>query len=221
MAKEKKSSGLKERDKQIIIIILMAALLFVSFKLSTGTFADKNDQLDKEIKKLTVKRDELLDAESRREEIEKDTKVKMEEYKLILGKFPEKTSMEKIIEYLCGLYQNHQFGVNNLSKVDNGIFYTFVDNEGKENPQLGSINSTTVTCNYVGDYKELKSLFDEINIKCPTKVNITSVSLSRDDAVGGISGQFVMDIYTGFNITKYEEPDFGVDTGKSNVFGDN
>ena len=47
MDNEKKKSGLKERDKQIIIIVILAVLLFLSFKLSTGIFAEKNEQLDK------------------------------------------------------------------------------------------------------------------------------------------------------------------------------
>ena len=39
MATEKKRFGLKERDKQIIIIVLMAVVLFICYRLSTVTFA--------------------------------------------------------------------------------------------------------------------------------------------------------------------------------------
>lgn len=220
MENEKKKSGLKERDKQIIIVVLLAALLFVSFKLSTGTFAEKNEQLDKQINKLTQKRDELVEAKARSEEIQKETEVKLAECKAILGKYPEKMTIEKIIEYLCELYSSHQFGIPNLSKVDDGIFYTFVDSEGKENPELGAIYSTTVEISFLGDYKELKNLITEINEKCPTKVNIKSFTFGKGDIIGGISGTAVLSLYTGCDVTKYKEPDFGVDSGKDSIFFD-
>lgn len=218
MENEKKKSGLKERDKQIIIIVLLAALLFVSFRLSTVTFAEKNEQLDKEIKKLTVKRDELREAKDNSEQIQKDTEVKIAEYEAILGKYPEKITLEKIIEYLCKLYKSHKFGISTLSKADDGIFYTFVDGEGKENPELGAIYSSTINIDFLGDYKELKTLITEINENCPTKVSINNVSLAKNDTTGGVSGNFTLKVYTGCNITKYKEPDFGIDAGKSSIF---
>ena len=218
MAKEKKKFGLKERDKQIIIIVLMAVVLFISYRLSTVTFAKKIEQYDKEIKKLEVKRDDLVDAENRRDEIEKDTERKTKEYENILGKFPERVTLEKSIEYLGSLYDNHKFGIGGLSMNNNGIFYTFVDSEGKENPELGAINSTTFSCEVTCDYKELKSLIDEINKNCPAKANITSISLGYDELMGIMSGNFSINVFSGCNIKKYVEPEFGVDVGNSNIF---
>lgn len=220
MENEKKKSGLKERDKQIIIVVLLAALLFVAFKLSTGTFAEKNEQLDKQIKKLSEKRDELVEAENNKDQIEKDTKVKLKEYEAILGKYPEKITIEKVIEYLCNLYKSHQFGMPSLTMASDGIFYTFVDSEGKENPELGAIYSTTINCNFIGDYKELKNLIKELNENCPTKVSINTVGLSKGGVTGGVTGSFDLKVYTGCDITKYKEPDFGVDTGKDSIFFD-
>ena len=220
MENEKKKSGLKERDKQIIIIVLLAALLFLAFKLSTGTFAEKNEQLDKQINKLTEKRDELVEAKSRSEEIQKETKVKLAEYEAILGKYPEKVTIEKIIEYMCQLYSSHQFGVSGVSFSDDGIFYTFVDSEGKENPELGAIYCLTITCDYIGDYKELKKLVSELNQKCPAKVSIDTISLSKGSITGGVAGGVTLKVYTGCDVTKYKEPDFGVDSGKDSIFFD-
>ena len=65
--------------------------------------------------------------------------------------------------------------------VGYGIFYTFVDGEGKENPELGAIYSSTINIDFLGDYKELKTLITEINENCPTKVSINNVSLSKND----------------------------------------
>lgn len=216
--KEKKRSGLKERDKQIIIVILILIALFFSYRFATVTMANNIDKADKTIEQKKERRDELKAADAERDKIIKENKQMKLDSKDILKKYPEHTSLEKVLEYLVLLFDKYSFGIGNMNYEEQGMFYSFVDEKGKPVTGGGTINATKLTFEYNCNYRVLRKLVNFINYECPTRIKIEKIEIGYDEQAGGLIGKIELSVYTGYDISKYKEPDFGVDEGREDLF---
>ena len=218
--KKKKKSALKERDKQIIIVLVLALALVFSYRFATGTMTEKIEAADKTIKEKKEERDILVDANNRREDIEKETRELEEANEKILKQYPEKTSMEKVIEKLVMLFEKYTFGISSLRYEPTGTFFNFVNAEGADDATSGSINGTSLTFEFNTTYSVLRKLITYINNESETRLKIDSLEASVNETSGGLTGTIRISVFTGYNITKYEEPDFGVDIEKDSIFAE-
>lgn len=216
--KEKKKSGLKERDKQIVVAVILLIILFFAYRFATVTMAEKIEEADTKIAKKTEKRDNLKEADSRRDEITRENELLELDSEEILKAYPERTSLEKVISYLVLLFDKYSFGVGNIVWEEEGAFYSFVDAKGKEDTKNGTITSTKLIFEFNCNYRVLRKLINFINNGCPTRLKINRIEVSYDDTVGGLMGEVEISVFTGYNITKYKEPEFNVDIGKDALF---
>ena len=106
----------------IVIAVILVVLLIVSWKFATSFMAEKLQTADKKIAQKTEKRDELVDANNRRDQIEKDCRTMQDDNEKILGQYPEHTSVEKVLEHICNLFKQYTFGIGQMSYAEEGVF---------------------------------------------------------------------------------------------------
>ena len=216
---ENKKSRLKARDKVIVAFLVCVIAIIAVFYLGTRNILEKKDAVASENKTLTAEKNELEGYYQRKPELEKELKKKESDSNYILAKYPDKDTLENDLLYIINiLKQGKAFGMSKFTRRDVGGFYTFVDKSGKEDSSLGMINATSIEVDIDVTYPYLKNLIEEINQKCDVRVKIEEVNLDKDEENGGLSGTAKLTLYTGYNITKYKDPDFKLKTGKNNVF---
>ena len=217
-----KNSSLKARDRALVKLGIAALIAAGGYVLGTQVLSPKVDVLDKSNGELSVKVSELKNAAARTNEIKKQL-VKMEEdKKYILGKFPSDFTIEKAIETISNdIIEKFGNSIGEISYIDNGDFFTFVNEDGIEDSSLGKISSATVSVSFGTNYPVLKEIIKYLNEELPTKVSIHSLDVKTSDklaGIGGLEGEATFIVYYGATITPYTPPVFNVDISKDNLF---
>lgn len=216
---ENKKSILKSRDKIIVAFVLCIGAIIGFYYLGTQNIMKKVDAVNAKVKTLTEERNQLEADYQRKPELEKELSKKQADSKYILAKYPNKDTLENDLLYIINvLKQGKAFGMSKFVRKSAGDFYTFVDKDGKEDESLGKIKATSIEVDIDVTYPYLKNLIEEINQNCDVMVKIEELNLSKDGEHAGLTGSAKLTLYTGYNITKYKDPDFKFDTGKSNIF---
>ena len=211
-------STLKSRDKAILKVGI-ALIIAIAGYLAGNTISTKTNVINKENETLQKRVDDLEEADKNKDNLKKDLKRMDTDTKYILDKFPSNMTFEKVLKKVSTLWkERYAFGMTDISYNDNGVFYTFQDNTGKEIESLGRISSVTVKVNYATDSETLKNLIDLINQEFDTKTSITTLNIEPSKEIKSYEGEIQFTVYYGGTTREYEEPKFDVDTGKKDMF---
>ncbi|MBE5935122.1 MAG: hypothetical protein E7262_04955 [Lachnospiraceae bacterium] len=218
MADTNRESSLKSRDRAILKVAVAVVLAVVCYLIGSSLQTETN-KLKTENGELTQRVLKLEAAERNKPQLQKDLKKMNTDTEYILKKFPSNHSLEKTIRFVCDLWKDkYSFGLTEMSYRDNGVFYTFQDEKGKEDESLGKISSATVTARYSSDYKGFKLLMDLFNQEIPTRVSINNITIAPGETISSVEGEITFTVYYGATVRPYEEPKFDVDLGRDNLF---
>ncbi len=211
-------STLKSRDKAILKICIAIIITIVCY-LGSNSINTKTNVLKKENETLQKRVDALEQAEKNANTLRKELKKMDADTKYILDKFPSDMTFEKVLKKVSTLWdKKYAFGMTSISYTDNGVFYTFQDDTGKESESLGKISSVTLEVEYSTDLETLENLIDYINQEFETKTSISSINMDISKEINSVEGKVTFTVYYGGKTREYEIPKFDVDTGKKSLF---
>ena len=221
MAENNKEKGLKSKERALIKFCIGALVLLGGYLAGTQIFAPKTEKINKNNVILEKEVKELEDANKNKVNIQKDLDKMENEIESIIKKYPSDFTFEKLTEFITKtMNKKFKFAMEEISYVDNGEFYTFVDSSGVENSSGEKIYSATVKIKYSAGYDELKKIIKFINEDISTKVTISEINSksNKEGSVVATEGNITFVVYYGMSKNKYEEPEFDVSTGNKQIF---
>lgn len=187
---------ISDRDKKIIVIILIAAVVALPFLFVIKPTQEKEASLDTEIAELT-ERYEYLDGLNQQRgfylsEIERLTNDRND----IIAGYAEGIRQENIIMFLRGLELNIPVKMNALNFSNNTVTPILAGTTDENGTVTGAVdaiqNQTSVA--YVCEYESMKTFLDYI-LKYEERMVISAVNMNYDSGTGNISGSFVINQY--------------------------
>lgn len=187
---------ISDRDKKIIVIVLIAMVIGLPYLFIIRPFGEKQDTVEAEIVTLQERYDYLNELNQQRAfylgEIDRLTK----ERGTIIAEYAEGIRQENIIMFLRGLefelpmaMKTISFSGNAVTPISAGV----ADAEGNVTDAIDAVASHTSVA-YSCKYEEMKTFLNYI-FGYEDKMTVSSVDMTYDSATGQISGMFVLDQY--------------------------
>ena len=201
---------LKDRDKNLLIILGMALIIFLAFFVGYRNINAKRIEVDAEVEKLVLELANLKSLEASKETFISDTSKYNSDRATLLGKFDDGYSQEYIIKVIEAIeIEMESVTEDNIGWIKGATFnepqfaYDFGTITSTNPDRAGQLvyttdlegYSTAVSMNFEAGYKEFKKMVDYINNyeyegkKCKYKIDtINATYNSEADLVVGSIG---------------------------------
>ena len=207
-----------ERDKKLLIVLLMLVILAVPILFVVNPLQNKNAVLDQEISSLQSRYDYLVSLESQQEYFQNETVYYNQENASVLQSFPADIAQEASILFLnraeslipVSLYQT------NFSATD----VYLVDASATEHNEGSLIAKSTVTrFSYETSYEGYKKLVEYLNTNLERMV-VTAINANYAKSADVVSGEFSLTQYavSGPGREMGEISTYGIGLGTNNIF---
>ena len=213
------SGNITKGQIKLLLLVLIVAILFAGYRFGYQPFAEKNDNVKKEIEDYKSKIS-VLDAKITHEKQYRDgiASADTEAYK-VLDLYGGGNTREKTIMMLVALEQASEMRIAAATfGNDANIYYT---NNVKSTTGLGVFMfKQPLTISFTVTYDGIKKAMDFINSN-KERMTVDNMTLSYDSATGQLSGTMVLNLYSvmGGNAV-YTDPATGItEFGTENVFG--
>ncbi len=187
---------ISDREKKIIVIILIIAVVALPYLFVIKPFGEKQDAVEKDIAELTERYEYLCTLNEQREFYLSEIERFKEEREVIIAKYAGGIRQENVIMFLRKLeltlpmaMTTITFNGNEATPISEGI----ADADGNVTGQLVGL-STNTTVTYECFYEDAKELMDTI-LKYKERMVLSTMNMAYDDDTGRIKGTFVLSQY--------------------------
>jgi len=187
---------ISDRDKKVIVILLIAAVIALPYVLLLQPYKEKQAALEAEVASLTERYNYLVELNSKRDfylsEIER---LKGEREDIIAG-YAEEIRQENTIMFLRGLEFDIPILMPTVSFSGNiitPISEASVDADGNSVGAVSAVQNS-VSVSYKCLYEDVKEFLAYI-LDSDDRMVVSSISMNYDSATGTIGGAFVLNQY--------------------------
>ncbi len=183
-----------DRDKKIVIIILIAIVIALPYLLLIKPTNEKTVALEGEITKLQERYDYLNELNQQREFYLSEIERYGNERATIIEGYAEGLRQENILMFLRGIefdipvsMHTLTFGAHELTPIAAGT----TDENGNVTGAVNAYKTETAVV-YSCDYENVKSFLEYI-LKYDERMVVSAIDIAYDDKTGKVSGMFVLD----------------------------
>lgn len=213
---------ISDREKKIIVIILIIAVIALPYLFVIKPFGEKQDSVEKKIAELSERYEYLCTLNEQREFYLSEIERFQEEREVIIAKYAGGIRQENVIMFLRKLeltlpmaMTTISFNGNEATPISEGT----TDADGNVTGQLVGL-STNTTVSYECFYEDAKELMDTI-LKYKERMVLTTMNMAYDDDTGRIKGTFVLSQYAitgdGRELAPAQIP--AMEHGNESIFG--
>lgn len=213
---------ISDRDKKIIIIVLIAAVIGLPWVFLINPTREKQEAVEAEIVTLTDRYNYLNELNMQRDfylaEIDRFDKERQE----IIEDYAPGIRQENVIMFLRGLELEIPVKMSTLSFAGNAVTPIATGTVDENGNTVGAINGvkTQTSVAYSCEYEDIKTFLDYI-LNYEERMVVSAVDMSYDSATGMINGMFVLDQFAitgdGRELAPAEIP--AMDHGNESIFG--
>lgn len=203
--------NISERDKQLLYILLAAAIVFCAWFFGFRTFNEKAQEYKDQTAQLETRYNDLLEKQKNKAQYIADTSYNNEESAKIIAQYTNGHSLENTIKYIYEMEDLTDIFIGEFTISDGQVAYSFAD--GQKQGIVINMNFT-----YESTYDEVKELIDYINTY-ESKCSIDSMSITYDSERDIATGSVTMNTYA-IITPESVEPDVDIDmpVGNENIF---
>ncbi len=217
---------LGERDKKLLLLLLIAAIIFGSFKLY-GVFDESLKENEQLLKERNARYTDLLAKSARRKQFMDDTETYKTEYLDLLASYKTSLSQEQTLVFLGLVEKATGVWLKQVGFADVSTVYTF-GNVVSSNPGNAGVKvyssdytgiTTSMTLSYQCKYDELKEVLKYLE-EYGKKATISDISFSYSEATDTVTGTMQMSLYSikGSDRPEEEVNISDVAVGTDNIF---
>lgn len=180
---------ISDRDKQLIYIVAIIAIIAAAFFFGFKNFSDRKDEYKAQTQQYNDEYAALIEHQKNREEYKRMTTQYNEDREVILANYEDGYNQENMIKTINDIEQQDGVWISELAFAMPSDVYTFTSMENT----FGVRNTTNIDfeASYTGFKDFLNSL---LNIRSKTKIN--SVSVSYDEATQLLTGSVSIDHFS-------------------------
>lgn len=213
---------ISDRDKKIIIIILIALVIALPYLLLIKPTNEKIVTVEGEIVTLQERYDYLDGLNQQRGFYLSEIERYGTERAAIIADYAEGLRQENIIMFLRGLefdipvtMNTVTFGAHELTPIAAGT----ANEDGTVTGAVDAYKTETAVA-YTCDYENIKSFLDYI-MKYDDRMVVSALDIAYDDKIGKISGMFVLDQFAITTDDRELAPAVipSMDHGNESIFG--
>lgn len=213
-----------ERDKKLLLILLIAAIVIGAYKLN-GIFSDALKENEQLLKERNARYTDLLAKSARRKQFMDDTETYKTEYKDLLASYKTSLSQEQTLVFLGMVEKATGVWLKQVGFTDVSTVYTFGNitssNPGTPGQKVYTSDytgiQTSMTLSYECKYDDLKKVLQYLE-DYGKKATISNISFSYSEATDIVNGTMEMSLYS---IKGSDRPDEDVSIGDVGVGTDN
>ncbi len=185
---------LSDRDKKIIVIILIALVVALPYLLLIKPTNEKSVVLDGEIAALQERFNYLDGLNQQREFYLSEIERYGTERETIIGDFAEGLRQENIIMFLRGLEFDIPVTMHTLTFGAHELTPIAVGTTNEDGSVTGAVDAykTETAVVYTCEYEGIKSFLDYI-LTYDERMVVSAIDIAYDDATGTVGGMFVLD----------------------------
>lgn len=213
---------ISNRDKKLIVIILIALVIALPYLLVIKPTKEKQVAVEGEIVTLQERYDYLSSLNEQREFYLSEIDRMTAEREVIMLDFAHGIRQENIIMFLRGLEFEMPMAMTSLSFSGNSvtpIIAGTVDEAGNVTGAIDGVRSQT-SVSYECNYEDMKEFLEYI-MNYKERMVVSSVDMTYNDATGKLSGMFILQQYAiaadGRELAPAQIP--AMNHGNESVFG--
>lgn len=216
---------ISDRDKKIIVIILIAAVIALPYLFIISPTKDKQEAIEGEIATLDERLTYLEELNANKEFYLKETQNLNNERDDIIANYAEDIRQENVIMFLRGIELDEDLAIKmkTLSFAGNTttpLIAGATDEAGNVISEEVNGISTQTSVAYECGYENMKLLLDHIKTYSDRMV-LSAVDMTYNSDTGNLEGMFVLDQYAITTADRELEaadiPDMGL--GNDSIFG--
>ena len=192
---------ISDRDKKLLAILLIVAILGGSFWLFNKTTTG-NEEYEQELRQLKERRVDLDNKNLKKMQYETDTALNTVDFNTVFADYNTWLSQEHILVFLSSVEKNTGVKLSQISLGNVTEMYKFGTVRSSNPAKAGSIvyqtDNVGITTNsnvsYSCTYKELKDVLTYLK-EHGRKVTINSMSYSYDKANDNVAGTMSLTFY--------------------------
>lgn len=227
MAKSGISIELSNKDKKLLFLLLIVLIVAAAYFFGYSKLSERVEEQKKEYKQLKKVENDLLDKEADMEDYAARINVYESTYADIMSGYDSGVTQTSQIDFLNKVERVTNAWIKSVAFSSPAPIYTF-GRLSSSNPEYGTgqlaYNTdmvgyrTELSMTYEAEYEDWKKLLEFINGYF-SKNTIENISMTYNNVSGLVNGSFALSIYSVVGSdSKYEEPQFNVDTGTENIF---
>ena len=216
------SMNLTERDKKILTLLIVVAILALAYFLGFKKLNEKRNDLDDEISTLNTTYANLVTMKNNAQKYAEDAEYYNEQYEELMAKYDTGYSQQHTIDFINELEDATGAWISQAGLAQTTLWYTF-GKISSSNPYNagGSVYytdnaayGTTLSLSYEASYEDFKNLIGYIN-NYQYKCTITSLASTYNSDSDVVSGSMTLNTYA---ITGSER-EFNAGTYKYGMYG--
>jgi Tfp pilus assembly protein PilO len=164
---------MKDSDKKILLVLLAAAILFLTFMYVYKPAKEDIEDLNTEVDTLQAKLDDLKAKESLKDQYLAETEEYNADFDDVLSKYPADLNQETTVMFTKGVEEQFDFKYNSLALGQPTQFYVLGQTGTDDSVVVSDTTDTTTeesyvcttaafSVNYDGSYNDLKAYMDYI-----------------------------------------------------------
>lgn len=226
MGKLKIDFTIKDRDKKLLMLLLVAVIFSCSYFFGYQKLMAASEQYTKEAANLEIKRRDLVEKNNSKVDFEDKTKTFNSTYSVICSNYSSGVSQDASLDFLNKVQLITGSWIKSTTISDTSLIYTF-GKISSTNPSTSGAKvystdmkgfKTSVTLSYEATYAEWKNLVSFIN-NYYSKNTIENISMTYNEASGIVSGAMTMSTYAITGSTrKFTPPTLSIPYGTDNIF---
>ncbi len=187
---------ISDRDKKIILIILIAVVIALPYLFVIKPYVQKQEDVQSEIDKLQVRYDELKALDDQREfylsEIDRFT-VSREE---IIAKYAPGIRQENTIMFLRNLEFDVPVTMTSMSFTSDKVTPISEGVAQEDGTVVGSMNAiaNSTSVSYECEYEDIKEFLKRI-LSNKERMVISNISIDYDSKTALVDGSFIIEQY--------------------------
>ena len=192
---------ISDRDKKLLAILLIVAILGGSFWLFNKTTTG-NEEYEQELRQLKERRVDLDNKNLKKMQYETDTALNKVEFNTVFADYNTGLSQEHVLVFLSSVEKNTGVKLNQMSLGNVTEMYKFGRVRSSNPAKLGNVVyqtdnigiTTSSNVSYSCTYKELKAVLAYLK-EHGRKVTIDNMSYTYDKTTDKVSGTMGLSFY--------------------------
>lgn len=187
---------ISDRDKKLIVIIIIAIVIAGPYLLLIKPYNEKQATLETEIVTLQERYDYLSTLNEQREFYLSEIERFKSEREVVISEYAGGIRQENTIMFLRNIELSFplqmttlSFSGNVVTPIDAGV----TDENGNVTGVLNGV-STSTSIAYTCDYENMKQFLDYI-MKYKERMVVSALDMTYDDSIGKITGIVVLEQY--------------------------
>jgi Tfp pilus assembly protein PilO len=219
---------MKDSDKKILLVLLAAAILVLTYMYVYKSAKADIDTLNADIDTLQVKLDDLKAKESLKDQYLAETEEYNVAFDEVLANYPADLNQETTVMFTKGVEEQFDFTYNSLGLGQPSQYYVLGQTTSDDSVVVSDTDESTdesyvctsaaFTVSYEGSYDDLKAYMDYIaNYKY--RMTISNINISYSMETERCTGSLTLNAYaiSGPDRTA-DTVDVDVPTGVDNIF---